>query len=252
MLRTLAERASRGIVLRRRLPERFGRLPIFVTPDAGLRFWRFNIESADPQLFDWASELVHSGDVVWDIGANVGLFAFASAARAGATGRVYAVEADLWLASLLRRSAGLPGGGRAPVEVLPLAISDKVGLSRFQIAQRGRCTNFLEEAGGNPQAGGTRETGWVPTFTLDWLADRLPPPGVVKIDVEGAEYLALKGAERLLSEIRPVVICEVLSEKVRVRDLFEHHNYELYNAGAPASQRQPVRDLPFNVLARPK
>lgn len=251
MLRTLAERASRGIVLRRRLPERFGGLPIFVTPDAGLRFWRPGLSGADPQLFDWATEFVNRGDVVWDVGANVGLFSFAAAARAGSTGSVYAVEADLWLAGLLRRSASLPGSGRAPVEVLPLAISDRIGLSRFQIAARGRCTNFLEEAGGNAHAGGTRETGWVPTFTLDWLADRLPPPKVVKIDVEGAEYLALKGAERLLSEIRPLVICEVGVEKARVRDLLTHHRYEIFNAGVPGPRREPVRELPFNVLARP-
>lgn len=252
MLRTLAERVSRGVVFRRRLPKRFGRLPIFVTPDAGLRFWRSNLEVADSQLFDWASEFVHAGDVVWDIGANVGLFSFSSAVRAGPSGRVYAVEADLWLATLLRRSASLTDQGRAPVEILPVAISDKIDLARFRIAARGRCANFLEDAGGSSQAGGARETGWVATVTLDWLLDRLPPPQVVKIDVEGAEYLALKGAERLLSQVRPLVICEVLNEQKRVRDLFVRHGYDLFNAGVPDSRRKPVEELPFNVLARPR
>src|SRR5687767_87149 len=168
MLRTLAERVSRGVVFRRRLPKRFRRLPIFVTPDAGLRFWRRNLDVADSQLFDWASEFVHAGDVVWDIGANVGLFSFASAVRAGSSGRVYAVEPDLWLATLLRRSASLTDYSRAPVEILPVAISDKIGLARFRIAARGRCANSLEDAGGSSQAGGVRETGWVATVTLDW------------------------------------------------------------------------------------
>lgn len=251
-LRALAERLSRGLVFRRRLPERFGRSPVFVTPDAGLRFWRYDLESADSDLFEWAAEFIHEGDVVWDIGANVGLFAFAAAARAGEAGQIFAVEADLWLASLLRRSAALRSGGRAQVEVLPLAVSDKVGLARFQIAARGRCTNFLEEAGANRHAGGTRETGWVPTVTLDWLLERLPAPSVVKIDVEGAEYMALKGAERLMSDARPLIICEVQNEQARVRELFVRHDYELFNAAVPASRRQPVHDLPFNVLARPR
>jgi FkbM family methyltransferase len=251
MLRTLAERASRGVVLRRRLPERFGRIPIFVTPDAGLRFWRSNLEAADSQLFDWASEFVHEGEVVWDIGANVGLFAFSSALKAGPNGHVYAVEADLWLATLLRRSAALIDERRAPVEILPVAVSEKLGLARFRIAARGRCANFLEEAGGSSQAGGTRESGWVVTVTLDWLLERLLPPRVVKIDVEGAEYLALSGGKRLLSEVRPIIICEVIHEQERVRDLFVRHRYELFNAGLPRSRRKPVDELPFNVLALP-
>jgi FkbM family methyltransferase len=251
MLRTLAERVSRDVVLRRRLPERFGRIPIFVTPDAGLRFWRSNLETSDSQLFDWASEFVRAGDVVWDVGANVGLFSFSSAMQAGPSGHVYAVEADLWLATLLRRSAALTDDRRSPVEILPVAISDKVDLARFQIAARGRCTNFLEEAGGSSEAGGTRESGWVATVTLDWLLERLPQPRVVKIDVEGAEYLALKGGERLLSVGRPIVICEVIHEQERVRNLFARHRYELFNAGLPESRRQPVSELPFNVLAIP-
>jgi FkbM family methyltransferase len=252
MLRTLAERASRGLVLRRRLPKKFGGIPIFVTPDAGLRFWRSRLDVADAELFNWASEFVSAGAVVWDIGANVGVFSFASAARAGPSGRVYAVEADLWLATLLRRSSALPNHGRSAVEVLPVAISDKVDLARFAIAARGRCANFLEDTGGSTESGGVRESGWVPTVTLDWLLERIPAPSVVKIDVEGAEYRALKGAKRLLAQVRPIVICEVLGNRERVKELFDSNGYQLFNAGALPAKRKPVEELPFNVLATPR
>jgi tRNA G37 N-methylase Trm5 len=59
-------------------------------------------------------ELVRPGTTVWDIGANVGLFSFA-AASLGA--QVVAVEADIWLANLMQRSAQLnklPVNSRQP------------------------------------------------------------------------------------------------------------------------------------------
>ena len=69
--RRLVEYLSRGVVLRRRLPARFGRLPIYVTPEAGLRYW-LAMSRVDPVLYGMAEELVKPSSVVWDVGANVG------------------------------------------------------------------------------------------------------------------------------------------------------------------------------------
>ena len=55
-------------------------------------------------LFRMVRELVMSGSVVWDVGANVGLFSFSEAALAG-PGFVLAIEPHVWLAHLLVRSA---------------------------------------------------------------------------------------------------------------------------------------------------
>src|SRR5580704_3269634 len=94
--REFAERVSRGVVLRRRLPRHFHRLPLYVSPEAGLRFWRNDMQKVDPLLFRMVEELVKPGSVVWDVGANVGLFAFGAAALAGVHGFVLAIEPDIW------------------------------------------------------------------------------------------------------------------------------------------------------------
>ena len=99
--RHTAERFSRGIVLRRRLPRDFSRLPIVVSPEASLRYW-LPMSKADPMLYRMAKELVRTGDIVWDVGANVGLFSFSAAARGALV--VLAIEPDAWLCGLIRRS----------------------------------------------------------------------------------------------------------------------------------------------------
>ena len=73
-LRLLAERVSRGVVLKRRLPPEFGGARLYVTPEARLNLWRHDLRKCDPALLELAREVIKPKDVIWDIGANVGLF----------------------------------------------------------------------------------------------------------------------------------------------------------------------------------
>lgn len=251
-LRNLAERWSRGRVVRRRLPAEHGGHALFVSPDAALRLWRRDIGAMDPLLLRLAAELTRPGDTVWDVGANVGLFAFAAAFAAGPAGRVVAVEVDDWLAGLVRRSAASAGPAYAPVEVLAAAVADRAGVLDLHIASRGRAGNHLGVVAGSTQTGGYRETRKVPAVTLNGLLDAFPPPRVLKIDVEGAEALCLRGAERLLAEVHPVVLCEVTAENAaEVGTRLQGGGYTLYDADLPAERRVPLAAPAWNTLAVP-
>jgi FkbM family methyltransferase len=253
IFRKLAERLSRGMVIKRRLPREFGNGRIFVSPDAALRFYRRNLASGDAMLFKMARELVNAGDVVWDVGANVGLFSFAAANRAGATGAVVAIEPDLWLVSLLRRSCALQEHSRnAPVSVVPAAASDSAGLARLHIASRTRSSNHLEGVGFT-QAGGTRSIECVLSITLDWLLEQVPAPQVLKIDVEGMEHRVLAGAKAVLSRARPVIWCEVDPvNRDEVSQLLQTYDYEIFYANQDPSLRQPLTKAPWETLAFPR
>jgi FkbM family methyltransferase len=195
---------------------------------------------------------VAPGNVVWDVGANVGLFAFVSAYAAGPGGRVVAIEADPWLAGLLRRSATGAPPAYAPVEVIQAAAGDHDGEGIFAIAARGRASNHLKRVGGSTQSGGVREEASVTVLRLDSLLTLQPPPQLLKVDVEGAEGLCLKGAQRLLREQRPVVLCEVSEENAEeVGRLFGEHGYRLFDASRPAHERRPLARPSWNTLARP-
>jgi FkbM family methyltransferase len=104
-------------------------------------------------------------------------------ARDGSSGRVIALEADAWLVQLLRRSALLPSAYRADIEILPAAVSDSVDVVNFNVAMRSRASNAI----GTTQTGGFRDRHAVISITLDWLLVRRPAPGILKIDVKGAE-----------------------------------------------------------------
>lgn len=254
--RALLERLSRHRIVRRRLPAAFGGRRLYVSPDAALGLWRPGLGHFDPQLLRLAGELVGPGDRVWDVGANIGLFAFAAAHRAGREGHVLAIEADDWLTGLLRRSAA--GGGAAaraaaPVEVLTAAVADGVGLARFAIAERGRAGSHLASAGGSTQTGGARERRPVVTVSLDWLLERQPPPDVLKIDVEGAEAAVLRGAGRLLAESRPKILCEVTDDnRGEVGELLGSRGYRLFDASLPAAERRQLAQPVWNTLALPE
>jgi FkbM family methyltransferase len=251
MLRSLLERATRNLVFKRRLPPQFGRIALMVSPAAGLRYLFRPMRSVDPVLLGMASEFIKPGAVVWDIGANVGLFSFSAAQKSGTKGEVVAVEPDPWLIRLLRRTSRLQPASSARVTVVPCAVASSVGLRTFCIAERSRSANFLLEHGSS-QTGGAADRQTVVTLTLDSLLSQLPAPDVLKIDTEGAEAEVLQGARRLFESNRPVVLCEVSSATAPVVTGFlVSFGYRLFDGEASSERRQPLSVAPWNTIAIP-
>jgi FkbM family methyltransferase len=249
--RSLLERFSRRISFKRRMPRRFGGGVIFVTPSAALAFWCKPLSVIGGTLLERLAEVVGPGDCIWDVGANVGLASFASAALAGPAGRVLAIEPDPFLVGLLEKSVAQRGDSDAPVDILPLAVADTNGLVQFCWATRSRSSNYL--AGyGESQTGGVLATRWMPAKTLDSLLDYFPPPRILKIDVEGAERLVLAGATKVLAEHRPVVICEVAARFSRcVTDQLQGFGYTLYDLEASPAARTPLETAAADTIAFP-
>ena len=157
IIRRVLERLTRHLVFRRRLPAAFGSAALYVSPAAGLRFLIRPPGRIDPPLLLAADRLVKTGDVIWDIGANIGLFSLAAAVRAGDRGEVIAFEPDTWLVQLLRRTSAAQPATNAIIKVIPVAVASEISLRPFSIATRSRASNALAEYGSS-QMGEVRRT----------------------------------------------------------------------------------------------
>lgn len=133
--------------------------------------------------------LVKEGDKVLDVGANVGVHALPLAAKVGPTGRVYAVEPEPDNLALLRRNVA--DNGHANVVVLPFAASDRAGTVRLYKSDDNQGDHRLFDAGGD------RPGVEVKAARLDDLIADAAPLALAKLDVQGAEGLALEGMRGL-------------------------------------------------------
>ncbi len=172
---------------------------------------------------------VPAGGVFYDVGANLGFFALLGAHMTGPDGRVLAFEPAPDNAAAIRHNAEV--NGLLNVEVVEKAVAAAAGEGRLQVVDD-QSWSKLEEYGAHP---GTERVLDVPVIALDEeiSAGALPPPDVVKIDVEGAEIAVLEGMARTLAEHRPAIICELHDTH---REFVEHirgAGYRVVNLEGP-------------------
>ena len=141
------------------------------------------------------------GDVVLDIGANVGVMALLAASVVGDSGRVIAVEPNPDNVQLLYR--GIVLNQFTNVEVLPLAASDRCAVS----ALSGRRSN-TEIATVDTSDQQMDERRLVQSVVLDDVLSTMPRLDLIKLDIEGHEPAALRGLGRLVTTFHPTLVSE--------------------------------------------
>ncbi len=142
-------------------------------------------------------EAVRGRDTVLDVGSNIGLYSILAAPYAR---RVIALDASALNAKLVLVNAKL--NGIFNVEAYPVAVSDRVGMATFGQANSTNKVMAQQEI--------TIETIDSVDAVLSMPLDLVLPGirvDVLKIDVEGREYAAMVGAQKILSQL-PVVFSE--------------------------------------------
>ncbi|MEZ6234082.1 MAG: FkbM family methyltransferase [Phycisphaerales bacterium] len=169
-------------------------------PNRGLRWvvgasthgnWLGTFEGDKPRRM---AERLKPGMTVFDVGANVGYFTLLSARSVGPEGKVFAFEPLPRNLEFLRRHVKL--NALDNVTVLDTAVAEHAGTAHFSSGENHSMAHLADAGEFEVRLIGLDEE-------ID--AGRLPDPNILKMDIEGAEAAALRGAKRMLERARPLV-----------------------------------------------
>jgi FkbM family methyltransferase len=191
--------------------------------------------------------VVRDGDVVVDVGANLGIHAIALS-RLTPNGQVHAVEAAERTVEFLRTN--VEANDARNVTVVHAAMSAEPGTLRLYVNREYAAGSMVVEhasplfqshlaiaqSADGPQPADPTRTPWgdvqeVTTMTLDQLTAGLERVDVVKIDTEGHDMQVLAGAGETLRRFRPAVAME-----------FSSFALTLHESTLPADALTTIRD----------
>ena len=197
----------------------------------------------EPGLVRVLRRELRAGDVVVDVGAHVGVHALGAARRLRdlGGGRVVAFEPAADSARAVRAAASRNG---LAVDVVEAALGEREGA----VELRGDPRYGVHDAGVRSRFGAGKVVQRAPVTTLDaWAAatglDRLD---VVKLDIEGAEILALRGARETLRRLRPRLLAVEVKDVVMARGPGDEAAlHELLAACGYAAAGEAERHIPL-------
>lgn len=164
------------------------------------KFSRYYESDYEPQTFDFFRRYLSPGDVVFDVGGHIGLFAVLAARQVGQHGKVYSFEPTPFTRSVLEKVVDLNGCGNT-VEVRHEAVSSQRGSTVFYDTG-----TEISNANSLVRTDLSRNEIPIELISVDEFAgERGIRVNCIKIDAEGAEYDVLLGAKRVLTEDRPYV-----------------------------------------------
>lgn len=170
--------------------------------------WRARTFSTkEPETLEWIDS-IPTGAVLWDIGANIGLYSVYAARSRGC--RVWAFEPSVFNLELLARNIHA-NDLTDLICIVPVALSDRLGSSQMRMTTTewgGALSTFGREFGWDGEA--IRQVFKFQTLGLS-MEDAvqrlaLPDPDFIKMDVDGLEHFILQGGAAVLQGAKGVLI----------------------------------------------
>lgn len=192
-------------------------LELHINSSMDLAYLRDDSESFD--VIESELMKLNEGDVFVDIGANIGYLTILASKRVGASGHVYSYEPSEREYSRLLRNLAV--NKTSNVHASRLALSNFTGQVALWVSEEHTGLNRILSPGANV-AGDVS----VPVSRLDELL-YLPEIKLIKIDVEGAEFLVLEGMTALFNRTAiDSIVVEITPDFLRRYGHTKAHIYE--------------------------
>lgn len=179
----------------------------FATPNALCQYRADTFSTKEPETLEWIDGIPR-GSVIWDIGANVGLYSCYAAKQRGC--RVFAFEPSVFNLELLARNIFLNDLAEQ-ITIVPLPLSEQLAVSKLNMTSTdwgGALSTFGQDYGHDGNI--MNKVFEFPTIGLSMVDAvallKIPQPDYIKMDVDGIEHLILKGGMPVLSKMKGILI----------------------------------------------
>jgi FkbM family methyltransferase len=212
-----------------------------------------NAQIDDPeQSEEFKNFLSYCSDkmVLFDVGAHWGVFTLAAALKGAA---VVAMDPSPTAAHMIEIQSAI-NKCKDKIRVLKSAASDVSG-SINMLSSGVFTAGYFRVASGRM----TKELTTIRSVTIDEISERFGPPTHIKIDVEGHEIAALRGARITLKNNCPLLFLELHNEMIaadggnpeETLDLLRNHGYKTIALGGNKISRDEILEKPIiRVIAR--
>lgn len=179
----------------------------FLTPNALCHFRAESFSTKEPETLEWI-EGFEEDSVMWDIGANIGLYSIYAAKTRKC--KVFAFEPSIFNLECLGRNI-YANNVAVDVCIAPFALSETSRPNMLNMTTTewgGALSTFGEEYGFDGKKLNQAFRYQTIGSSMDDAAymHGIPRPDYIKIDVDGIEHLILRGGVRVLSEVKGVLI----------------------------------------------
>ena len=192
--------------------------------------------------FEVLAHLVRPGDVVMDLGANIGTYTKLLSTLVGTKGAVYSIEPIPLTYEIL--CSNIERFKLSNVKAVRAAASDQEHMVEMEVPRysSGGGENFYQATIVEDPGYRSQRRFTVRTITVDAVCNRSVQ--FIKCDVEGHEDAVIRGAVRTIQTYRPAWLIEVSKTEV-VRSM-QNLGYSTFYFDGTKLRRQTDRDRPVN------
>jgi FkbM family methyltransferase len=180
---------------------------ILSTPNSLNEFRASSFSIKEPETLEWI-DLIPTGSVVWDIGANVGLYSCYAAKQRGC--RVFSFEPSIFNLELLARNI-FNNQLQDLITIVPLPLSESLSVNKLNMSSTewgGALSTFGYDFGHDGEKmNKVFEFSTIGISMVDAVKLlNIPQPDYIKLDVDGIEHLILKGGGSILENAKGILI----------------------------------------------